>query len=145
MIWGRLILLVAMMSIVQVYLTLRQVQAYQRTVRQMARRPDGFLGVGSARKALRPGAVVVLVADAAGCITQGKAMHGMTVFARLQPFERYTGRNAEAALLAARGEGQAAVARASCSALEQILAQKQRADKRSETGEGGDSTAAVAG
>lgn len=84
MVWGKLLHLLASAWVVQAYLW-RQVQGFQATVRQLARRPDGLLGIGVWRKGVRPGAVTVLVTD-------GRSMTGITVFTKLRPDSRWTGR-----------------------------------------------------
>jgi DNA-binding transcriptional regulator of glucitol operon len=126
--WNRLFLLLAAAWLVQVWMTGRQVQAYQKTVREMARRPGGFLGVGTFRKWMRRGAVVILVTDPAGWIQEGKALYGLTVFSRPRPYQEWNGwALAEAMETASSRKPRTALLEASISALEQIHAQRERA------------------
>jgi len=128
MIWGRLMLLLVAAWIVQAYLTWRQVQGFQATVRQLARRPDGFLGIGVWRKGVRPGAVTVLVTDADGRVTAGRSMTGITVFTKLRPDSRWTGKTVDEVLAEAEAVTRPnAIVRASISACNQIQKQRETA------------------
>lgn len=129
--WTKVIPFLAAAWMLQAYLTYRQVEAYRRTVRDMARRPGGFLGVGVHRRRLGRGAVVVLVTDPAGVICDGRLMSGITVFSRLQPYSEWTGQQVSEALARATADPRpAAAVRASISAMEQIRAQEEGAGRR---------------
>lgn len=129
MIWNRIFILMGIAWLGQVILTWWQVRDFQRTVQDMARRPEGFLGVGTHRKWLRRGAVVILVTDSTGRITAGKALTGATVFSRPKPYTQWDGQALhEAMSAAADGKPRTALLEASVSALEQIQAQWERAN-----------------
>lgn len=133
MVWGKLLLLLASAWVVQAYLTWRQVQGFQATVRQLARRPDGFLGIGVWRNGVRPGAVTVLVTDADGRVTDGRSMTGITVFTKLRSDSRWTGKTVDEVVAEAEAATRpSAIERASISACNQIQKQRQLAQNAAE-------------
>nr|WP_277603147.1 transcriptional regulator GutM [Brevibacillus sp. SYP-B805] len=77
-------MLFAGLWVLQIMLTQLQIRHYHQQLREMQRQPNGFLGVGVNRRRIGVGAVVILVTDAKGIVTQCKRMAGISVFSRFR-------------------------------------------------------------
>ncbi|MFS8515017.1 MAG: transcriptional regulator GutM [Planifilum fulgidum] len=81
--------------LLQILFTVWQAKHYRRQLQMMGNRESGYLGVGVHRRRLGPGAVVILVTDSEGRVTDGKMMAGMTVWARFRRIPELMGKRLE--------------------------------------------------
>lgn len=81
--------------LLQILFTVWQSKHYRRQLQMMGNRESGYLGVGVHRRRLGPGAVVILVTDSEGRVTDGKMMAGMTVWARFRRIPELMGKRLE--------------------------------------------------
>ncbi|GIO09927.1 hypothetical protein J31TS6_59550 [Brevibacillus reuszeri] len=84
--WGYVVLLFAGLWILQVVFTQLQSRHYYRELREMQRQPSGYLGVGVNKRRFGVGAVIILVTDVQGNVTNCKRMSGISVFSRFRPY-----------------------------------------------------------
>lgn len=68
-----------------------QVRQYRKTVRKLHKL--GNLGVGSYRRRLGPGSVVVIACKSDGTITGGEEMKGLTIFSGFKEIPEIVGKN----------------------------------------------------
>ncbi|WP_223636424.1 transcriptional regulator GutM [Planococcus sp. 4-30] len=102
--WGWFIVLFAAVWLLQLWMTKAQLKNYHGTIRELSRRPSGYLGVGIQKQKLGIGAVAILVTDEAGTVVESRLMHGVTVFSRFEPFTKYIGMPLEAVMEGLNGE-----------------------------------------
>lgn len=92
--WGIAVILFAGLWVLQITLTLLQSRHYYHQLRIMQQQQQsGFLGVGVRKRWLGVGAVVILVTDNKGIVTQCKRMSGISVFSRFHPYPDLIGRS----------------------------------------------------
>jgi len=96
--WGWFIVLFAAVWLLQLWMAKAQLKNYHGTIRELSRRPSGYLGVGIQKQKLGIGAVAILVTDEAGTVVESRLMRGVTVFSRFEPFAKYMGLPLEAVL-----------------------------------------------
>jgi len=127
--WGKFVLVFAAAWFLQAFLSYRQARHYQDTIRQMKAGRKGFMGIGVVRRKLGPGAVAILVTDPDGTVVEGRAMAGVSVFARFNPLHGVSGQPLEALREMPAFAGKSSVARAVFMAIENINAQQARAGR----------------
>lgn len=88
--FGQLMLILFALMVMQVVGTHWQVREYRRAVRRLHKL--GNLGIGSRRRRLGPGNVVIIACDKEGRITGGEMMQGMTIFAHFHALEDIAGK-----------------------------------------------------
>lgn len=94
--WKWLLLFIAAAWALQGLLTSWQMRNFRRRFAELSRNAtDGYLGVGSSAGRIRAGAVVLIVTDTEGTITQAECMTGRTVFARFEPLPEVVGMNVD--------------------------------------------------
>jgi|GEM_PF-1957378 len=124
--WGVVVLMFAGLWIMQIVLTQLQSRHYYQQLREMQQQPSGYLGVGVNKRRFGTGAVVILVTDTEGMVTQCRRMAGVSVFSRFQPWQELTGQSIdrlyERALQATKHPTQTAVRMA----IEQIRSAQAR-------------------
>lgn len=91
--WGWFIAVFVGMWLLQIVLTIRQSNHYQRQLRELRQQLSGFLGVGVHKRKFGSGAVVILVTDDNGVVTRCKEMTGVTVFARFREVSERIGKS----------------------------------------------------
>ncbi|GLC87146.1 transcriptional regulator GutM [Lysinibacillus piscis] len=91
--WGYLLAGFIGMWLLQIYLTMRQMKYYRKTVHQMSNRESGYLGVGIEKKKLGSGTVLILVTNTEGIVEECKVMNGVTVFAKFKNCKRFIGQH----------------------------------------------------
>lgn len=132
MAWGVVVLLFAGLWILQIVLTQLQSRHYYQQLREMQRQPSGFLGVGVNKRRFGTGAVVILVTDTEGVVTQCRRMSGVSVFSRFQPWQELIGQSIdrlyERAMQAPKHPAQTAVRMA----IEQIRSAQARQQQQLE-------------
>lgn len=79
----------------QILLALWQAKHFRRQLLRMGNQESGYLGVGVHRRRFGPGAVVILVTDAEGRVTNCKMMAGMSVLARFRKVPELIGKGLE--------------------------------------------------
>lgn len=87
MLW--LIVIAALMWILQCVLGLWQFKCFNRHFKAL--RQEGRVSIGKAKGKIVAGVVVMLCIDENGCIIKGKRLQGLTIFARVQPFDDCNG------------------------------------------------------
>jgi glucitol operon activator protein len=86
------LLLLAVMWLLQLVAAWRQMRYYHAVVRQTATKwNSGFLGVGSFKPKLGPGAVAIIVIDDESRVREVLSMSGLSVFARFKTLSELTG------------------------------------------------------
>ena len=88
--FGQLMLVLFGLMVMQVIGTHWQVREYRRAVRRLHKL--GNLGIGSRRRRLGPGNVVIIACDNEGRITGGEMMQGMTIFAHVHILKDVAGK-----------------------------------------------------
>ncbi|MBF6632566.1 transcriptional regulator GutM [Microbacterium sp. APC 3898] len=89
--WGWFIVLFAAVWLLQIWMAKAQLKNYHGTIRELSRRPSGYLGVGIQKQKLGIGAVAIVVIDDTGTVVESRLMRGVTVFSRFEPFPEYIG------------------------------------------------------
>ncbi len=89
--WGWFIVVFAAVWLLQIWMTKAQLKNYHGTIRELSRRPSGYLGVGIQKQKLGIGAIAILVIDDTGTIVESRLMRGVTVFSRFEPYTKYIG------------------------------------------------------
>lgn len=79
----------------QILLALWQAKHFRRQLHLMGNQESGYLGVGVHRRRFGPGAVVILVTDTEGRVTNCKMMAGMSVMARFRKVPELIGKELE--------------------------------------------------
>lgn len=87
MLFGILFLLM----ILQVVGTHLQVKQYRRAVSRLHKL--GNIGIGSSRKKLGPGSIVIIACKSDGTITGGEIMQGLTIFSGFKEIKGIIGRS----------------------------------------------------
>ncbi|SFT50202.1 Glucitol operon activator protein (GutM) [Selenomonas sp. GACV-9] len=87
--FGQLMMILFALMVMQVIGTHWQVREYRRAVRRLHKL--GNLGIGSRRRRLGPGNVVIIACDNEGRITGGEMMQGMTIFAHFHALKDVAG------------------------------------------------------
>lgn len=82
--WGMFILLFVVFWVIQGTLALLQSRHYQRQLSKLQHQSSGYLGVGVRKNRWGAGAVVILVTDLSGVVTQCRKLAGVSVFARFR-------------------------------------------------------------
>ncbi len=85
----KLLFVAFLLYILQMVLTYWQIKNYRKNLSQMAKK--GLMGVGSKKKKLGAGKIVILVSDETGNLVEGKMMQGITVWARFKPMDSIQG------------------------------------------------------
>ncbi|ALX49990.1 transcriptional regulator GutM [Lentibacillus amyloliquefaciens] len=98
--WGTFIIVFASIWGLQFLLTHFQVKHYQSEIKKLSKRDSGYLGTGYYKKRFGTGAIMLLVCDEDGWITDAKVMKGLTVFARFRNMQRLIGMKLENSKLA---------------------------------------------
>jgi len=88
--FGQLLLIFFALMVMQVIGTHWQVREYRRAVRRLHKL--GNLGIGSRRRRLGPGNVVIIACDKEGRITGGEMMQGLTIFAHFHVIKDIAGK-----------------------------------------------------
>jgi glucitol operon activator protein len=89
------IMIFAGMWMLQILFTVWQANHYRRQLHLMGKQESGYLGVGVHRRRFGPGAVVILVTDPEGRVTNCKMMAGMSVWARFRKVPELIGKRLE--------------------------------------------------
>lgn len=89
--FSKLLAVLFVLMVLQVVGTHMQVKAYRRAVHRL--HALGNLGIGSARRFLGAGSIVIIACDRNGVITGGEIMQGMTVFCTFHALEEIKGRH----------------------------------------------------
>lgn len=89
--WGWLLAAFVGVWLLQFLLTRIQVQNYQTTLKQMSKRPSGYLGVGVIKQKLGIGVLAIMVVNENNEVVESQVMKGVTVFSRFEPFEQFDG------------------------------------------------------
>ena len=79
-----------LLFVVQVIGTYLQVKEYKKAVRELHKL--GNVGIGSGRKKLGAGSVVIIACKSDGRITGGSIMRGVSIFSRFNPMEDIVGK-----------------------------------------------------
>ncbi|MED4582723.1 transcriptional regulator GutM [Brevibacillus choshinensis] len=90
--WGYVVLLFAGLWVLQVVFTQLQSRHYYQKLREMQRQPNGYLGVGVNKRRFGVGAVIILVTNVQGNVTQCARMSGISVFSRFRPYDEPIGK-----------------------------------------------------
>jgi len=85
----KIVYLAFLLYILQAILTYFQIKNYRHTVATL--KQDGIVGIGTKKKKIGSGNIVVLVSDEAGHILQGQLMQGVTVLARFKEMKDMKG------------------------------------------------------
>ncbi|SFE12057.1 glucitol operon activator protein [Lentibacillus persicus] len=93
--WGTFIIVFASIWGLQFLLTHFQVKHYQSEIRKLSTRDSGYLGTGYYKKRFGTGAIMLLVCDEDGRITDAKVMKGLTVFSRFRNTQKLIGMKLE--------------------------------------------------
>ncbi|GIO26933.1 transcriptional regulator GutM [Ornithinibacillus bavariensis] len=91
--WGKFIIIFALIWGLQFLLTQLQVKQYQSQIKEFTKRKSGYLGTGYYKKRLGTGALVLLVCDEQLEIVEAKIMKGITVFARFRDKKELIGKS----------------------------------------------------
>ncbi len=97
--WGLVVILFAGMWVLQIVLTLMQSRHYYQQLRVMQQQQSGYLGVGVKKRRFGVGAVVILVTDRNGIVTQCKRMSGISVFSRFRLYPELVGKSIDSLYL----------------------------------------------
>ena len=127
--WGKFVLIFGAAWFLQAFLSYRQARHYQATIREMKAGRKGFMGIGVVRRKLGPGAAAILVTDLIGTVVEGRAMSGVSVFARFKPLQGVSGQPVEALREMPPFAGKSSVARAVSMAIDNIKAQREQAGR----------------
>lgn len=92
--FGELLAVLFALMIVQVIGTHLQVKAYRNAIHRLHAR--GNLGIGSCRRLLGPGSIVIIACDRNGMITGGEILQGMTVFSKFRVMQGIEGKHIHA-------------------------------------------------
>jgi len=85
----KLLFIALLLYILQGILTYFQIKNYRSTV--SALRIKGILGIGTKKKKLGVGSIVILVSDESGKILEGQLMRGISVWARFKQLKNING------------------------------------------------------
>lgn len=85
----KLLFIALLLYVLQAILTYFQIKNYRSTVSIM--RKKGFIGIGTKKKKLGAGNIVILVSDEAGKILEGQLMKGVSVLARFRDLKDFNG------------------------------------------------------
>ena len=85
----KILFVALLLYILQGILTYFQIKNYRRTVSEL--KMKGFIGVGTKKKKLGAGNIVILVSDESGKILEGQLMRGITVLARFRQLKDVSG------------------------------------------------------
>lgn len=96
--WGWFIVVFAAVWLLQLWMAKAQLKNYHGTIRELSRRPSGYLGVGIQKQKLGIGAIAILVTDETGTVVESRLMRGVTVFSRFEPFTKYIGQPLDSVL-----------------------------------------------
>ncbi|WP_301172801.1 transcriptional regulator GutM [Brevibacillus nitrificans] len=130
MTWGYVVLLFAGLWILQLVLTQLQSRHYYQELRLMQQQPNGYLGVGVNKRRFGVGAVVILVTDPQGIVTQCKRMSGISVFSRFQKYGEPIGKSMDTLYDTASKQQKQPVQTALRMAIEQIRAAQAKQQQR---------------
>jgi len=87
-----LIIIVFLMSL-QFFTGVLHIKYYQRVLRKMSKKSEGFLGVGMNQQKFKLGQVCIMVTDVHGIITECRILSGLTVFSRFRKDSSYKGKS----------------------------------------------------
>ena len=85
----KLLFIALLLYILQGILTYFQMKNYRNTVSVL--RMKGILGIGTKKKKLGVGSIVILVSDESGKILEGQLMRGISVWARFKQLKNING------------------------------------------------------
>lgn len=88
---GELFGILFLLMVMQVIGTHIQVKRYRRAVRRLHKL--GNLGIGSKRRKLGPGRIVLIACDSEGRVAGGEVMEGLSIFASFKPIGGIVGRS----------------------------------------------------
>jgi len=92
--WKILLIAIVVAWVVRAVLTTFQVNNYRQQISSLIKnRKDGYIASGISSGWIHAGAIVLIIADKDGVITDAERMKGRTVFARFESFKELFGLN----------------------------------------------------
>lgn len=88
-----LLIVIGIMMVLQFVTSVLHIKYYQRVLRKMSKRSEGYLGVGMNQRKFKFGQVCILVTDFHGEIIECRILSGLTVFSRFKKDPAYVGKN----------------------------------------------------
>ncbi|WP_394237712.1 transcriptional regulator GutM [Niallia oryzisoli] len=89
----QLLIVVGIIMILQFFTGIFHIKYYQRVLRKMSKRSEGFLGVGMNQRKFKLGQVCIIVTDPKGVIEECRLLSGMTIFSRFRKEKRFEGQS----------------------------------------------------
>jgi len=89
----QLLIVVGIIMILQFFTGIFHIKYYQRVLRKMSKRSEGFLGVGMNQRKFKLGQVCIIVTNPKGVIEECRLLSGMTIFSRFRKEKRFEGQS----------------------------------------------------
>ena len=89
----RLIVFILFLMILQIITTTFHWKHYQKTLKEMSQKSNGFLGVGMSKKKFLPRKIIIITTNRDGVINACKSLAGMTVFSMFKKQPDFIGQH----------------------------------------------------
>lgn len=86
-----LIIFILFLWMLQLITTAIHWKHYQKTIKKMSSKSNGFLGVGMSKKKFLPRKIIVITTDNDGVINDCKVLSGLTVFSMFKKYDDFIG------------------------------------------------------